>query len=61
MENQRKSKNEKGRKDKMKIRKFDEIKSEIWASVEMERVAERKEATGQGRWLGYSSWRQTER
>ena len=61
MENQRKSKNEKGRKDKMKIRKFDEIKSEIWASVEMERVGERKEATGQGRWLGYSIWRQTER
>ena len=49
----------KGRKDKMKIRKFDEIKSEIWASVEMERVAEGKVATGQGRWLGYSSWHQT--
>ena len=32
---------------------------ENWKSVEMERVAERKVATGQGRWLGYSSWRQT--
>ena len=61
MENQGKSEYEKGRKDKMKIRKFDEIKSEILASVEMERVAERKEATGQGGWLGYSSWHQTER
>ena len=32
---------------------------ENWKSVEMGRVAERKVATGQGRWLGYSSWRQT--
>ena len=57
VEAQGKSEDEKGRKDKMKIRKFEEI----WTSVEMERVAERKGATGQGRWLGYSSWRQTER
>ena len=55
VENQRKSKNENGRKDKTKIRKFEEIGK----SVEMKRVAERKGATGQGRWLGYSSWRQT--
>ena len=42
-------------KDKTKIKEVEEN----WASVEMERVAERKVATGQGRWLGYSSWRQT--
>ena len=47
---------EKGRKAKTKIRKFEEIGK----SVEMKRVAGRKGATGQGRWLGYSSWRQTE-
>ena len=46
---------ERRRRGKTKIRKFEEI----WTSVERERVAERKGATGQGRWLGYSSWRQT--
>jgi hypothetical protein len=56
VENQRKSKDEKGKEAKTKIRKFEEIGK----SVEMKRVAERKGATGQGRWLGYSSWRQTE-
>jgi len=56
VENQRKSKDEKGKKAKTKIRKFEEIGK----SVEMKRVAERKGATGQGRWLGYSSWRQTD-
>ena len=55
VENQGKSVNEKGRKDKTKIKEVEEN----WKSVEMERVAERKGATGQGRWLGYSSWRQT--
>ena len=55
MENHRKSKDEKGKKAETKIRKFEEIGQ----SVEMKRVAERKGATGQGRWLGYSSWRQT--
>ena len=50
-----KSNYEKRRRGKTKIRKFEEI----WTSVERERVAERKVATGQGRWLGYSSWRQT--
>ena len=55
VENQGKSVNEKGRKDKTKIKEVEEN----WKSVEMERVAERKLATGQGRWLGYSSWRQT--
>ena len=44
------------KKAKTKIRKFEEIGK----LVEMKRVAERKGATGQGRWLGYSSWRQTE-
>ena len=44
------------KKAEMKIRKFEEIGK----SIKMERVAERKGATGQGRWLGYSSWRQTE-
>ena len=39
-------------------RKAKEVE-ENWESVEMGRVAERKVATGQGRWLGYSSWRQT--
>ena len=57
VENQGKSVNEKGRKDKTKIKEVEEN----WKSVEMGRVAERKVATGQGRWLGYSSWRQTER
>ena len=57
VENEGKSVNEKGRKDKTKIKEVEEN----WKSVEMERVAERKGATGQGRWLGYSSWRQTER
>ena len=52
----KKIQDEKGRKAKTKIRKFEEIGK----SVEMKRVAERKGATGQGRWLGYSSWRQTE-
>ena len=52
-----KSNYEKRRRGKTKIRKFEEI----WTSVERERVAERKGATGQGRWLGYSSWHQTER
>ena len=42
-------------KDETKIKEVEEN----WKSVEMERVAERKVATGQGRWLGYSSWRQT--
>jgi hypothetical protein len=56
VENQRKSKDEKGKKAKAKIIKFEEIGK----SVEMKRVAERKGATGQGRWLAYSSWRQTE-
>jgi len=51
----RKSVYEKGRKDKTKIKEVEEN----WKSVEMGRVAERKVATGQGRWLGYSSWRQT--
>ena len=55
MENQSKSKYEKGRKDKTKIKEVEEN----WKSDEMGRVAERKVATGQGRWLGYSSWRQT--
>ena len=55
MENQGKSKYEKGRKDKTKIKEVEEN----WKAVEMGRVAERKVATGQGRWLGYSSWRQT--
>ena len=55
VENQGKSKYEKGRKDKTKIKEVEEN----WKSVEMGRVAERKGATGQGRWLGYSSWRQT--
>jgi len=55
VENQGKSNYEKGRKDKTKIKEVEEN----WKSVEMERVAERKVATGQGRWLGYSSWRQT--
>ena len=55
VENQGKSVNEKGRKDKTKIKEVEENGK----SVEMERVAERKVATGQGRWLGYSSWRQT--
>ena len=48
MENQGKSVYEKGRKDKTKIKAVEEN----WKSVEMERVAERKVATGQGRWLG---------
>ena len=52
-----KSQDEKGKKAKTKIREFEEIGK----SIKMERVAERKGATGQGRWLGYSSWRQTER
>ena len=43
------------KKAETKIRKFEEIGK----SIGMERVAERKGATGQGRWLGYSSWRQT--
>ena len=43
------------KKAETKIRKFEEIGK----SIKMERVAERKGATGQGRWLGYSSWRQT--
>ena len=43
------------KKAEAKIRKFEEIGK----SIKMERVAERKVATGQGRWLGYSSWRQT--
>ena len=55
VEKQGKSKYEKGRKDKTKIKEVEEN----WKSVEMGRVAERKVATGQGRWLGYSSWRQT--
>ena len=55
VENQGKSVNEKGRKDKTKIKEVEEN----WKSVEMEGVAERKGATGQGRGLGYSSWRQT--
>ena len=55
MENEGKSKNEKGGKDKTKIKEVEEN----WKSIEMGRVAERKVATGQGRWLGYSSWRQT--
>ena len=55
VENQGKSIYEKGRKDKTKIKEVEEN----WKSVEMGRVAERKVATGQGRWLGYSSWRQT--
>jgi hypothetical protein len=55
VENQGKSKDEKGKKAKTKIREFEEIGK----SIKMERVAERKGATGQGRWLGYSSWRQT--
>ena len=38
VEAQGKSEDEKGRKDKMKIRKFEEI----WTSVEMERVAKEK-------------------
>ena len=50
--NQGKSKYEKGRKDKTKIKEV----GENWKSIEMGRVAERKVATGQGRWLGYSSW-----
>jgi hypothetical protein len=55
VEKQEKSKYEKGRKDKTKIKEVEEN----WKSVERGRVAERKVATGQGRWLGYSSWRQT--
>ena len=51
----RKIRKRKGKKDKTKIKEVEEN----WKSVEMERVAERKVATGQGRWLGYSSWRQT--
>ena len=42
-----------------RIRRKSKKSKEIGKSVEMERVAERKVATGQGRWLGYSSWRQT--
>ena len=45
----------KRKKAKTKIRKFEEIGK----SIKMERGAERKGATGQGRWLGYSSWRRT--
>ena len=41
MENQGKSNYEKGRKDKTKIKKFEEI----WKSIEREGVAERKGAT----------------
>ena len=48
-------KTKKEKKAKTKIRKFEQS----GISVEMEKVAERKGATGQGRWLGYSSWRQT--
>ena len=55
VENQGKSVYEKGRKDRTKIKEVEENGK----SVEMERVAEGKVATGQGRWLGYSSWRQT--
>ena len=42
-----------------RIRRKSIRSKKIGKSVEMERVAERKVATGQGRWLGYSSWRQT--
>tara|TARA_B100001142_G_scaffold210805_1_gene208951 strand:+ start:44 stop:271 length:228 start_codon:yes stop_codon:yes gene_type:complete len=42
-----------------RIRRKSKRSKKIGKSVEMERVAERKVATGQGRWLGYSSWRQT--
>ena len=44
VEAQGKSEDEKGRKDKMKIRKFEEI----WTSVEMERVAKEKELLDKG-------------
>ena len=54
-ENPNTKREERIRHDKTKIKEFEEN----WKSVEVERVAERKVATGQGRWLGYSSWRQT--